>query len=224
MGRLTNAIVSVLVLGLAMTGCGGSNTKSQSSTAPASESQTSSTPQTGENATTPAATATQTPAGEPRKHLARISIPISSPALNEGSQGTTIPARYTCDGADAPPPLRWSAVPRGTVELVLFVIDFNGHEPGGGPVAWAVAGLRPTLRGIGSGTLPAGTIVGRNSHGQSRYSLCPPKGSARHYVVALYALRRPVSVRPGFDARALSQTLSKTAEDKGLTGFFYKRA
>ena len=115
-------------------------------------------------------------------------------------------------------------MPRGTVEIVLFISDLEETAPGGGELfSWAVAGLKPTPKGIAAGTLPAGAVVGRNSFGQARYTICPPKGGVHHYVVAVYALQHPVSVKPGFAAEALSKTVSHTAEYSGLAGFSYKR-
>ena len=45
---------------------------------------------------------------------------ISSPAFERNG---TIPAQYTCDGANISPPLQWQHLPAHTKELVLFVID-----------------------------------------------------------------------------------------------------
>ena len=39
------------------------------------------------------------------------------------SEGATIPAKYTCDGEDASPPLRWARLPVGTHSLALIADD-----------------------------------------------------------------------------------------------------
>jgi phosphatidylethanolamine-binding protein (PEBP) family uncharacterized protein len=44
-------------------------------------------------------------------------------------QGGTIPKKYTCDGDDFSPALRWSGVPEGTRSLVLLCNDADA--PGG---------------------------------------------------------------------------------------------
>jgi phosphatidylethanolamine-binding protein (PEBP) family uncharacterized protein len=225
MGRLANLTVSgVLVLGLAVTGCGSSSSTS-SSTQSASASQTSSSQKTS------AGTGTQpsgsTPSGQtqtltaPKEHLATVDITLSIPAFENGRPITT---RYTCDGADVSPAVHWSAIPHGTAELVLYLTTFKVAADGDPSILWAVAGLRPTLKGIAAGALPAGAVLGRNSNGQSRYSLCPPKGSGtEHYIASLFALRHPVSVKTGFDASALQKTVANAAEFKGLAGFSYER-
>jgi phosphatidylethanolamine-binding protein (PEBP) family uncharacterized protein len=121
--------------------------------------------------------------------------------------------------------LQWAGVPSGTAELVLFISNLEAKAPGGGElISWAVAGLKPTLNGISAGSLPAGAIVGRNSFGQTRYTLCPPKGSPiQHYAVVLYAMQHPVAAQPRFAANVLSKTVAHTATYSGLTGFSYKR-
>jgi phosphatidylethanolamine-binding protein (PEBP) family uncharacterized protein len=217
------AVSAALTLMLTLAGCGGSSSKSHSSSTAASASQT-----------TPAATGTQTSGttsstpnnaqtaktGEP-KHAPKEAILVSSPVFSGGGK---IPARYTCDGADVSLPLRWGAIPRGTVELLLFVLDLKS-EPTVKPVVyWAVAGLHPTLRGLSAGRLPPGAIVGRNSLGQARYTICPARSEGlQRYAVALLTMPHAVSLTPGFSASAVFKAALHTAEYSGLAGFAYQR-
>ena len=230
MGRLANCTASgVLVLGLAVAGCGSSESSTQPSSTHAA-SQTSSDPSssTAATPTTPNAAGSQTASGPTstsgahKESSRQNTVKLSSPAFREGS---AIPARYTCDGANVSPPLRWSKIPTGTVELVLFVVALKGTISSGHEViAWAVAGLRPTLKGISAGTLPNGAVVGRNSFGNTGYTVCPAKGSStEHYLVVMYTLQHSLSAKPGFDANALSKLAAQEAVDEGLTGFSYKR-
>ncbi len=105
---------------------------------------------------------------------------LTSPAFPSGG---TIPARYTCDGANVSPPLRWSAPPRGTVSLALTVLDPDA--PGGSFLHWQVRGIPPRTRG-----LPAGSALGgRNGSGRSGWTgPCPPAGPAHRYRFALRAI------------------------------------
>lgn len=223
MGRLLNmAVCGVLMLTPALVGCGGSDSPSQSSSAPASASQTA-------PATTGAQTSGSTPGKEqapttnaPKEHIPKVTIRVSSPAFKGASP---ISAQYTCDGADMSPPVQWTAIPQGTAELVLFILNLNSPPGNAGPlVYWAVAGLDPTLQGIPAGKLPPGAVVGRNSLGQSRYTICPAKSEGmQHYVAALFALQHPIPTKPGFNAGALYKAVSNAAENKGLTIFSYQR-
>jgi hypothetical protein len=225
MGRLANIAASgALMLALALAGCGGSSSTSQPSSTSASA-----------GGATSAGTGTQTAGADPNgassgehtsqtskpEHLPKVTILMSSPAFHAG---VPIAVRYTCDGADISPPIRWSAIPHGTAELALFILNLNS-PPGAGPlIYWAVAGLHPTLHGISAGKLPAGAIVGRNSLGQNRYTICPAKSDGvQEYVVALFALQHPIAAPRGFNADAFYKTVSNAAEYKGLAGFSYKR-
>lgn len=107
---------------------------------------------------------------------------LSSPAF---AQGEPLPARYTCDGRNVSPPLRWTAPPRGAVSLALMVTDPDA--PGGAFVHWRLTGIPPATR-----ALPAGSRAGgRNSFGKTGYGgPCPPRGQAHRYVFELRALGR----------------------------------
>jgi Raf kinase inhibitor-like YbhB/YbcL family protein len=100
------------------------------------------------------------------------------------NQGT-IPRRYTCDGRDVSPPLRWTAPPRSARGLMLLVTDPDA--PGGGFVHWRASGIAPR-----AGSVREGAHLGRagkNSFGHRGYSgPCPPPGPAHHYVFVLRAL------------------------------------
>src|ERR1700691_3303168 len=187
---------AALALGLLGGGCGGSQTTTHAATTASTASATTA------SKTTP-----------PKEHLPTVSITLASPVF---SARTTIPARYTCDGTDTSPPMHWSGVPSGTAEFVLIISELSPSASGGEAIAWAVAGLPATLKRLSAGPLPAGAIVGRNSLGQARYSVCPPTGVLHHYIVVLYALPHTVSVQPGFAASALVKTAQQTAEYKGL--------
>jgi phosphatidylethanolamine-binding protein (PEBP) family uncharacterized protein len=224
MGRLLKATVSgALMTTLALVGCGGSGSTSRSSSTATSASQTASAATAGTQASssTPNNEQAHKAGKPPEEHTPKITLLVSSPVFREGSK---IPARYTCDGAGTSPPVRWGAIPHGTAELALFVLNLNS-PPGGKPlIYWAVTGLHPTLKGISAGKLPPGAIVGRNSLGQSRYTICPSKSDGlQHYVVTLLAVQHSVSATPGFNANALFETMKHTAEYGGLTGFSYRR-
>lgn len=87
-----------------------------------------------------------------------------------------------------------------------------------------MAGLNPHLDRLTSTDLPSGTVVGRNSFGQSRYSLCPPRGSSGHYAILVYPLPHRVPVATGFDAETLIEhTLVHVAASEGELFLSYSR-
>jgi len=104
---------------------------------------------------------------------------LTSPAF---SNGGTIPKRYTCDGANVSPALRWTAPPRGTAYFSLTV--FDPDAPNGGFLHWRIARLPATTR-----SLPAGSkLGGRNGAGERGYTgPCPPSGT-HHYRFQLRAV------------------------------------
>ncbi|MDX6477299.1 MAG: hypothetical protein QOH95_2810, partial [Gaiellaceae bacterium] len=104
---------------------------------------------------------------------------LTSPAFHTGG---TIPERYTCDGANVSPALRWTAPPRGTASLSLTV--FDPDAPGGGFLHWRISRLPAKARSLPSGS----HLGGPNGAGRSGYTgPCPPSG-LHHYRFELHAL------------------------------------
>jgi Raf kinase inhibitor-like YbhB/YbcL family protein len=117
---------------------------------------------------------------------------LVSPAFAPNGE---IPARYTCEGEDLSPPLRWSGVPASARSLALVVDDPDAPDPRAPKrtwVHWVLHGIPPGAAGIDEGAgpdeLPAGTRVGKNDWGRTGYGgPCPPIGRHR-YFHKLYAL------------------------------------
>lgn len=233
MGRLLNVTTCCMLLaGLATAGCGGSGSTQSSATEAASTGATSSSTQasakpTPTDKTTTAGTsqsgsAPATARAEASKKApSAVALKLSIPGLTATQY--SLPSRYTCDGQDISLPLRWSGVPHGTAELVLFVAEVNPVTDNG-TYTWAVAGLRPTLRGLAAGQLPAGAIVGRNDTGQTRYTVCPTKTHhSQVFIALLFALPHSVNVKPGFSASALGNSIEKATKSRGEAWFTYTR-
>lgn len=122
---------------------------------------------------------------------------LESPAF---AAMATIPARYTCEGVDVSPPLRWSGVPEGTQSLVLIVDDPDAPDPAKPKrtwVHWLLYNIPPTAKGlpdgVSAGVLPPGALQGRNDWNRNAYGgPCPPVGQHR-YFFKLYALDRSLT-------------------------------
>ncbi len=114
--------------------------------------------------------------------------------------GAAIPRRYTCDGDNVSPPLRWSRVPAGTKSLALIADDPDA--PGGTWSHWVIYDLPPSVTALGENTprtdaLASGAKQGVNDFQQTGYGgPCPPPGPAHRYFFRLYALDRAIAAKP----------------------------
>ncbi|RZF24260.1 YbhB/YbcL family Raf kinase inhibitor-like protein [Paraburkholderia sp. UYCP14C] len=121
-----------------------------------------------------------------------MAFTLTSQAFHEGSE---IPRRYTCTGADVSPPLSWSGVPANAKSLVLIVDDPDAPDPAAPRmtwVHWVLYNIPATAPGVEedvtAGALPAGTLEGTNDFHRTTYGgPCPPIGRHR-YFHKLYAL------------------------------------
>jgi Raf kinase inhibitor-like YbhB/YbcL family protein len=148
------------------------------------------------------------------------SMAVSSSAFEDNG---TIPAQYTCDGADTSPPLQWQHLPAHTAELVLFAIDDSSEDTEGG-IRWVVAGIDPSLSGIAAGSLPAGAIVGLNSAGKATYGgICPPHGKTASVEFVLWALSKKIPLSSGFSPTVAEREYSKSELASAVTYTTYTR-
>lgn len=125
-------------------------------------------------------------------HVAGKTMELVSPAF---AHGDPIPQRYTCDGEDVSPPLRWSGVPPTAKSLALIVDDPDAPDPRAPRmrwVHWVLFNIPPTVTELPENAtaerLPAGTREGFNDWKRLGYGgPCPPIGRHR-YFFTLYAL------------------------------------
>lgn len=102
-----------------------------------------------------------------------------------------IPEKYTCDGDDISPPLKWTAPPPGTRSIALICEDPDA--PVGTWVHWVLYGLPPSATELpegvpGTETLPNGARQGINDFRRVGYGgPCPPPGPPHRYFFRLYA-------------------------------------
>jgi Raf kinase inhibitor-like YbhB/YbcL family protein len=145
---------------------------------------------------------------------------LTSPAFPDGGQ---IPAKYTCDGDNVPPPLRWSGVPAGADSLALVVEDPN--TPGGTFVHWTLFDIDTGLTGVAEGKTPANAIEGENSFGNTGYGgPCPPKGAdAHHYFFGLYSLPESPDLKSGAKPSEVFDAIERDAGARGVLEGTYRR-
>ena len=124
----------------------------------------------------------------------------------------TIPEKYTCDGPDLSPAMRWTGVPEGTMTLALVCDDPDA--PAGTWVHWVLYDLPAKVAELPEGipateTIEQGASQGTNDFGRIGYGgPCPPPGKPHRYFFRLYALDQKVNLPP----RAKKADLLKAME------------
>lgn len=133
-----------------------------------------------------------------------MAMEIKSAAFQHGGD---IPRKYTCDGEDISPPLRWENAPPSTKSFALIADDPDA--PVGTWVHWVIYDLPVNATELSEGvkpteTLPNGVKQGMNDFRKIGYGgPCPPPGPAHRYFFRLYALDAETKVKP----RATKQQL-----------------
>ena len=122
---------------------------------------------------------------------------ITSSAFTEGSM---IPAKYTCDGQDISPPLEWKNAPAGTKSFAL--ISDDPDAPAGIWVHWVAYNIPANVIKLDENVKPEkefknGMRQGSNSWPKIGYGgPCHPSGTHRYYF-KLYALDTVLNIKPG---------------------------
>jgi phosphatidylethanolamine-binding protein (PEBP) family uncharacterized protein len=118
----------------------------------------------------------------------------------------TLSAEHTCDGAGSSPPLAWSGVPKGTIELALLMTT---ESPDGLKWNWVLYHVPTSATSLAAGEIDVGT-TGLTSDGpELAYSPPCSKGpGAKTYTFTAYAL----SAAPAFTVPA-SQVTGKIVTD-----------
>ena len=127
-----------------------------------------------------------------------MSLSIESPAFPANGD---IPRKYTCDGLDVSPALRWNEPPSGAKSFVLIADDPDA--PVGTWVHWVVYDLPATARELPEGVpkqkeVPQGARQGTNDFRRLGYGgPCPPPGKPHRYFFKLYALSAMLDLESG---------------------------
>ena len=184
-------LCSVLVAGLALSGCGaGVETAALPTVKPSEPS--------------------------PVVETVAAELTLTSTAF---APGDDIPEQYTCFGDNLSPELAWSGVPSGAQSLALIVLDPDSRPPGF--VHWVIYSISPAATGLTEGVLPQATLADGARQGRTDFAQfgagtfpggrpinqvgydgpCPPD---RHrYVFTLYALDSALAPEPEATATEL---------------------
>jgi Raf kinase inhibitor-like YbhB/YbcL family protein len=134
-----------------------------------------------------------------------MAFTLTSPAFDDGDD---IPARFTCDGENRSPELRWTEPPTDAKAFALIVEDPDA--PSGLYTHWILTDVPGTTSTLAEGIVPGQIGVdGINSFGKPGYGgPCPPPGHGVHrYYFRLHALK---------DFMRSSETLTRDLLDRRL--------
>lgn len=121
------------------------------------------------------------------------------------SHNERIPKKYTCDGENVSPALRFEDVPKEAKSLVLIVDDPDA--PAKTWVHWVVYDIDPTTIDAPESATPPAGIEGTTDFGRPGYGgPCPPSGTHR-YFFKLYALDSQLLLAPGQGKAMVEQAM-----------------
>lgn len=120
-----------------------------------------------------------------------MTLKVTSSAFQ---QGGSIPAKYTCEGQDASPPLAWSGAPSSAKSIAMIVDDPDAPDPAKPQrvyvhwVAYNIPVDGSLKENASKSGMPTGAVQGKNDWGKPEYGgPCPPIGRHR-YFFKVYAL------------------------------------
>jgi Raf kinase inhibitor-like YbhB/YbcL family protein len=152
---------------------------------------------------------------------AHASLDVKSPDFTEGG---SIPAQFTCTGANLSPALEIGLPPTGTRSFAIVMDDPDSPF---GFVHWLVYNIPSQVREIGEGAssqkqLPTGTVEGVSGADTKGYTgPCPPGNKPHHYVIRVYALDTDLNFSPGITKQQLASGVTGHVLAEGqLTGFY----
>jgi len=143
-----------------------------------------------------------------RAEEAKMQFALTSPNFRNNQP---MPAKHSCEGADASPALKWEGAPAGTKSFALICDDPDA--PGGSWVHWVIyeipANTKELPEGVAKSDAAAGARQGMNDFGKVGYGgPCPPRGhGVHHYHFRLYALDTDLNLAARVTRRQLEAAM-----------------
>lgn len=136
-----------------------------------------------------------------------------------------IPSKYTCDGENISPPLRWENAPEDTKSFALIMDDPDA--PGGDFVHWLVYNIPSSVTDLNENltnlNLRDGMAMGTNDYRQIGYGgPCPPSVTHNYYI-RLYALDTILILDAGASKKELLNAMEGSIILKTELSFTYSR-
>lgn len=146
-------------------------------------------------------------------------VKVQSPAFKHEGE---IPEKYTQEGMNVSPPLKWSAGPAGVKEWVVIVEDADnkvtgGAEKGRPTLHWMVYGIPGNVHELPEGAASQVTYLqGKNYKGETGYAgPMPPPGKKHRYYFQVFALDSEQSFAPGMTRTQLAEKFKGNVLSKG---------
>jgi len=149
------------------------------------------------------------------KEVIDMELKVESKAFFQNGK---IPSKYTCDGIDVSPPLKWSNGPDGTKSYAIIADDPDA--PVGTWVHWVIYNIPSNVTSLPedlpkSQTLDNGSLQGKNDFKKIGYGgPCPPGGTHRYYF-KVYAIDAVLDVGAGLTKKQLLKAMDKHILAKG---------
>jgi Raf kinase inhibitor-like YbhB/YbcL family protein len=146
-----------------------------------------------------------------QKEAAMAQFSLSSPSFRNNQP---IPAKHSCEGADASPALKWEGAPASTKSFALICDDPDA--PGGSWVHWVLYDIPAGATELPENVAKTETVAalsnakqGMTDFGRVGYGgPCPPRGhGVHHYHFRLYALDTELKLVPRATRRQLEAAM-----------------
>ena len=160
----------------------------------------------------------------PKPSAASASLSVTSSAFPAGG---SIPAKYSCEGANVSPALEWSGTPATTKSLALLCEDPDA--PAGTWTHWVLFNLPASTTALPekmdtAATLSSGAKQGTNDFQKTGYGgPCPPPGKPHRYFFRLYALDIDLALKPGATRKDLLHAMEHHIVAEGQLMGTYQR-
>lgn len=149
---------------------------------------------------------------------------IENPAFKNNER---IPSKYTCDGDNMSPELRWNRAPKESKTFALVMDDPDA--PMGVFTHWVIFNIPSSENGLPEnvptdGKLPNGSVQGRTDFGRIGYGgPCPPSGVHR-YRFRIYALNTSLNLPVGTTKQQVLKAIQgHVLADAELIGLYSRR-
>ncbi|MCL4361812.1 YbhB/YbcL family Raf kinase inhibitor-like protein [Candidatus Dependentiae bacterium] len=144
----------------------------------------------------------------------------------EYSHGThKIPKKYTCDGEQISPHIKWEDVPENTKSFALIMENLDAPHRSTPLALWIVYNIPGDVKEIETNSIPKQAKIGTNDLGKARYTgPCQSPGPIRHEKtsIQLYALDTELDLPAGATKHDLVKAMKNHILEKVEFIAFYQ--